>query len=447
MNWISASIRRQLAVGLTASIAVFWLLAILGAGLVVRHEIDQVFDAALQETAERILPLAILELIDRDDDGTSQRLARITEHEEFLQYVVRDTAGRVLLQSHDADLTVFTPQEQDGFHTAHDHRIFARSAVSGAYRIELAEPLAHRREAVLDTTLALLAPILLLVPISLFAVLWLVRRGLRPVEALRAEVTLRDGAHLSAVTTQDLPAEVLPIARAINQLLDRLRRTLEAERSFTANSAHELRTPIAATLAQTQRLIAEAPAGGLQDRARQIETQLRRLARLSEKLMQLARAEGGGVLADTPQDLSPVLAFLVDECRRAGGAARLQLALPPQGCAPSRLDPDAFGILARNLIENALRHGDPAQPVRVSMEPDGTLRVTNGGAIIAPDRLALLTTRFTRGDGAAEGSGLGLAIAAAIAKGAQTPLELHSPANGQKDGFEAVLRPVQPVML
>jgi two-component system OmpR family sensor kinase len=446
MNWVSASIRRQLAVGLTGSIAVFWLLAILGAGLVVRHEIGQVFDAALQETAERILPLAILDLIDRDDDGTSQRLARITEQEEFLEYVVRDETGRVLLQSHDADLTVFAPQDQDGFYTAHDHRIFARSAVSGAYRIELAEPLAHRREAVLDTTLALLAPILLLVPISLFAVLWLVRRGLRPVEALRAEVTLRDGAHLSAVTTQGLPAEVLPIARAINQLLDRLRRTLEAERSFTANSAHELRTPIAATLAQTQRLIAEAPAGGLQDRARQIETQLRRLARLSEKLMHLARAEGGGVLADTPQDLSPVLAFLVDECKRAAGAERLQLALPPQGCAPSRLDPDAFGILARNLIENALRHGDPAQPVRVSMEPDGTLRVTNGGPVIAPDRLAALTTRFTRGDGAAEGSGLGLAIAAAIAKGAQTPLELRSPSTGQKDGFEAVLHPVQPAL-
>ena len=150
MNWVSASIRRQLAVGLTGSIAVFWLLAILGAGLVVRHEIDQVFDAALQETAERILPLAILDLIDRDDDGTSQRLARITEQEEFLEYVVRDETGRALLQSHDADLAVFTPQDQDGFYTAHDHRIFARSAVSGAYRIELAEPLAHRREAVLD---------------------------------------------------------------------------------------------------------------------------------------------------------------------------------------------------------------------------------------------------------------------------------------------------------
>lgn len=442
MIWASTSIRRQLALWLSAAIAALWLLAILGAGLVVRHEIDQVFDAALQETAERVLPLAVLELIDRDDDdGTSQRVARITEHEEYLEYLIRDATGRVLLQSHDAKVLAFETGGQDGFYTVQDHRVFVRSAISGQYRIELAEPLAHRRAAVLETTLALLAPVLLLVPVTLFAVLWLVRRGLRPVEALRAEVTQRDGAHLSAVTTDGLPDEVQPIARAINQLLDRLRRTLEAERSFTANSAHELRTPIAASLAQTQRLIAEAPAGALQDRARQIETQLRRLARLSEKLMQLARAEGGGVLTDQPQDLSPVLAFLVDEFRRAGSADRLRLSVPPEGCAPSRLDPDAFGILARNLIENALRHGDASQPVQVTMAADGTLRVVNGGPVIAPERLAHLTTRFTRGDGGAEGSGLGLAIAAAIAKGAGTPLRLASPATGRADGFEATLLP------
>jgi two-component system OmpR family sensor kinase len=439
MIWRGTSIRRQLAVGLSASIAALWLLAILGAGLVVRHEIDQVFDAALQETAERVLPLAILELIDRDDDGTSQRVARITEHEEYLEYVIRDANGRVLLQSHDAKMLTFETGGQDGFYTVQDHRVFVRSAISGQYRIELAEPLGHRREAVLQTTAALLAPVLLLIPVTLFAVLWLVQRGLRPVEALRAEVTQRDGAHLSDVTTDGLPDEVQPIARAINQLLDRLRRTLEAERSFTSNSAHELRTPIAATLAQTQRLIAEAPTGALQDRARQIETQLRRLARLSEKLMQLARAEGGGVLSAQPQDLSPVLAFLVDEFRRAGMADRLVLSLPAQGCASSRLDPDAFGILARNLIENALRHGDPAEPVQVSMTPEGNLRVVNGGPAIDAATLAQLTTRFTRGTGTAEGSGLGLAIAAAIAKGAGAHLRLASPARGRQDGFEAEL--------
>ena len=74
------SLRGQIAVGVSVMLVVLWLLAVLGSAFVVKEEIDESFDAALQETAERVLPLAILELIDRDDDGTSQRVARITEH-------------------------------------------------------------------------------------------------------------------------------------------------------------------------------------------------------------------------------------------------------------------------------------------------------------------------------------------------------------------------------
>lgn len=116
------------------------------------------------------------------------------------------------------------------------------------------------------------------------------------------------------------------MADAVNHLLERLRKALEAERSFTANSAHELRTPLAATLAQIQRLRREAPEGPLRVRAAKIEHALRELARLSEKLMQLAKAEGGGLLSEAPQDLIPLLAHGVDEWNRSSGQRiRLQL--------------------------------------------------------------------------------------------------------------------------
>ncbi len=85
---------------------------------------------------------------------------------------------------------------------------------------------------------------------------------------------------LSPVTVNDLPSEVSPIAQAVNRLMDKLKRALEAERSFTANSAHELRTPIAAALAQTQRLIAETQDKAARDRGEQIEAALHRLSRL-----------------------------------------------------------------------------------------------------------------------------------------------------------------------
>jgi two-component system OmpR family sensor kinase len=168
---------------------------------------------------------------------------------------------------------------------------------------------------------------------------------------------------LSPVERTRLPAEIAPIAEAVNRLMDRLRRALESERSLTANSGHELRTPLAATLAQVQRLRREAPAGSLQDRAARIEESLRELSRLSEKLMQLAKAESGGLLSEAPRDVAPVLAHVVDDFQGTP-ASRLQLTLPDAGAVSSSIDLDAFAILVRNLIENALQHGARQLPQR-----------------------------------------------------------------------------------
>jgi two-component system OmpR family sensor kinase len=103
----------------------------------------------------------------------------------------------------------------------------------------------------------------------------------------------------------------------------------------------------------------------------------------------------------------------------------------------SLLDPDAFAILARNLIENALRHGAANRPVNICLTDEGILRVANAGDVVPPERLALLRNRFIRSETKTLGSGIGLAIVEAIASGAGTDLKLRSPASGQSDGFEA----------
>lgn len=141
---------------------------------------------------------------------------------------------------------------------------------------------------------ALLLPLSALIPVSLLGIWLFVRISLRSVIAYRRAVEARGVGDLSPIKVARLPAEIDPLAEAVNHLLERFRKALEAERSFTANSAHELRTPLAATLAQIQRLRHEAPEGPLRVRAAKIEKSLRELARLSEKLMQLAKAEGAG---------------------------------------------------------------------------------------------------------------------------------------------------------
>lgn len=422
-----------------------WLAGSLAAGLILRHEIDEVFDSALQEVAQRILPLAFSEILNSEapaaGEAPTQRLPSVLQHEEQITYIVRDGDGRVLLQSHDADPAAFPAQTLPGFQEVGGLRLYTEAAVHGTFFVTTAEPTSHRRAAVVDAVAMLLWPLVLLLPLSQLGVWALVRFALRPVQAFEGEIEARGRGDLSPINATALPRELAPVAGSVNRLIARLQRALEAERGFTASSAHELRTPVAAALAQTQRLIAEAPEGAARERALTVEAALRQLARLSEKLLQLAKAEGAGLLAETPQDLAQIMRFVLDEFRDDPEAtARLTITLPTTGALLSRMDADAFAILVRNLIENALKHGAADQPISVMLSADGLLQVTNGGPVVAPEVMARLKRPFERGSSCATGSGLGLAIAEAITAGAGTSLELSSPVPGRSSGFEARVR-------
>jgi two-component system OmpR family sensor kinase len=434
------SLGRRLAFGLVVVMTGLWLAATAVAGLVLRSEIDEVFDSALQEVAQRILPLAYSELLAREADDPPQHLPPIGSHREYVTYVVRDETGRDLLRSSDADPALFPKDVPAGFTTVGDLRLYTEAAVRGTVRVTTAERLTHRRETVRNAVVALIWPLAVLVPIALLAVLLLGRATLRPIVAFRERIEARGRGNLAPLGATGLPAEIAPVASAVDALLERLRGALEAERSFTANAAHELRTPIAAALAQTQRLLAEIPEDGARERARAIAASLRRLSGLAEKLLQLAKAEGGGLVAETPARLGPVLALVIDEIdRRADVADRLAVSIPPDGGPLSDLDADAFAVLARNLVENALKHGVSEGVVAVRLT-DEALEVENDGAAIAAEDLDRLTRRFERGPTTAEGSGLGLAIVAAICRGSGATLELRSPVPGRDGGFLARVR-------
>ncbi len=418
--------------------------ALAGAGLDLavgsdsRGDHPEVFDSALEETGQRLLPLAVRDIVGRDsDDDASQSVATMREHNEYFTYVVRDAEDRVLLRSHKADLSVFPPFTAMGFANTPTHRIYSDAALQGTITISIAEPLARRQMVAREILVGLALPLGLLIPISLIGVWAVVRLSMAPLRRFRSDIEVRGAGDLTPISAEGLPSEIQPNARAVNRLLERLSRTLEAERSFTANSAHELRTPVAAALAQTQRLVIETSDEAARARGREIEAALRRLSRLSEKLMQLARAEGARLRAAEPTDLAAILHMVVNEMTAsAGNAGRVELVLP-EAPALSHIDPDAFAILARNLIENALKHGSQQEPVRVTLSADGVLCVANAGAAIAPDVLARLSEPFERGRAQADGAGLGLAIARTIAAGSGGRIELLSPREGRQDGFEA----------
>lgn len=281
-------------------------------------------------------------------------------------------------------------------------------------------------------------PLLVMLPLSLLAVVLGVRTGLAPLRRFRERLGARGTRDLSQVPAEDLPTELAPLADTLNRLLGQLSAAFEAERSFAANAAHELRTPLAGAIAQVQRLKAETSDSGTRSRAADIEATLKRLTRLSEQLLQLARAEGARLRLDRLADLRPVARIVTDALSRGRDADRVVLTLP-LGPVMSDLDPDVFAIVCRNLVENALRHGPDGSPVSVSLDPGGVLTVANDGPVVPVETLGRLTERFERGTTHGEGSGLGLAIVRAITQRIGSALVLRSPRAGQATGFEATV--------
>ena len=435
------SLTRRLIWTLTVAAVVLWLLAAVLAANTLRSRLNDAFDGGLKETAERILALAADSLGDEADEGRGHD----SEHEvplleeggnEYIVYQVRAADGRILLRSHDAPAAAFDVPLLEGFADSGPWRVYTVGARRDLIYAQVAESTTHRSESLWSSILALIWPIGLLVPLSAIGIYLAVRRGLRPVRLFSARISERHPANLAPVSADGLPDELQPIAGAVNDLIGRVASALEAERAFASNSAHELRTPIAGSLAQTQRLLAELQESPAKDRALQIEASLVRLKHLSEKLLQLARAEAGLGAATEPNDLLSPLRVVVEDFARSLPDGRLVFVVKDDTDLRAPMDVDAFGIAVRNLLENASRYGRPSDPIAITAST-GLVEIANGATPVPADILARLTDRFVRASDHAQGAGLGLAIVESLVRQAGGRLQLLSPIPGKSDGFLA----------
>ncbi|MGV2129047.1 sensor histidine kinase [Agrobacterium vitis] len=435
------SMTRKLLLWLSAAITVLWLVAASCGAIVMQAEFGEIFDSALQETGDRLLPLVVDDIMQRDPlKSPVQILSTVDPNSDgYLIYQVRDASGRVLMHSHAEAAAPLPAPLTPGFWQNDKYRIYTTTAVSDTIIVQVADSMKHRHISALAAGLAMLLPVIALVPLSVLAAWLIIRRSLLPVEQFRQEISGKDHGNLVEIDLSPLPKELQPIGRSVNLLLTRLRAALDAEREFTANSAHELRTPIAGALAQTQLMLAQLKEPEARARASQVETSLQKLASLAEKLLQLSRAEAGIGSTGQPVDLVPVLDLVVEDFQRATGNA-IVYRHPPTATLPRAVSEDAFAIVIRNMIENAVRHGTQGAPVEVTLGEDGTIRVVNGSPVLPPEQLIAIRKRFQRANATTPGSGLGLSIIERLSEQMNARFDILSPASGRQDGFEARIR-------
>ena len=435
------AVTRSLLVGL----ALIWLVGVLGSAIVLKRLVDDRSDDELRESA-----VGLMSLLEYTDDllltaavlgERPERSGSATGHER-LHYQVRDADGRVLLSSRNADEAMLEAPLQDGFSEVGDWRVVTVVDPQRKRFLQVADPLAERRNAVITALAWLMLPLAALLTFATWIVYRASRALGRQVEQTASALARQDPQALGLIPLDGLVTEMRPAVEATNQLLARLAAALEAERSFTYNSAHELRTPIAAAMAQGQLLAARAEGTALQAQAQVLVGALSRLARLAERLLALARAEGAQPLAEQWVDLAAVVRLTVAEFeddRRLAGRRLTGEAAP----ARVRSDLDAVGLALRNLVENAIVHGAGGTSIRVACGTTGEgamLGVIDDGSGVASAEVATLVRRFARGTGAAgAGAGLGLSIVDSLARRMGATLVLKSPATGASRGFEARL--------
>jgi len=308
----------------------------------------------------------------------------------------------------------------------------------GAILIQVAERATLREEFARQIMVRMMIPQGILVLLSTLTIWFGIGLGLRALTSVRREIENRSHIDLSAIDEAAAPAEVRPLVRAMNGLLERQSAALAAQQRFIADAAHQLRTPIAALKTQAELATRQAHDGELSVTLQQLQIAADHAARLVNQLLSMARAEPGShrSVMRQPVDISVLAREATSEWVPRALTRNIDLGFDDRS-TESTISADPFLIreLLGNIVDNAIQHTPPGGriTVRVRSENGNTvLEVEDDGSGIPAGEREKVFERFYRlPGGSPEGCGLGLAIVREIAQGHGAQVSAHAGADGR----------------
>jgi two-component system sensor histidine kinase QseC len=422
------SLRRRLLGLLLGGVTLGWAAALALSYRDAHHEFDEIFDANLVQIAQMLLALAS----EYDDDDDIARLPPdVHKYQKKIVFQLWDDDGYLLLRSNQAPTVLLT--RVDGFSEAIGDdqalwRYYSEWDEEGELRALVGENHEVRQELAGHIASRLLVPALFGLPLLALWIWFSTRQALAPIAAIAAQVERREPQNLAPLSPSVAPEELRPLLGALNKLLARVDRALDTERRFTADAAHELRTPLAALAVQASVALRARDSAERDHALAQITAGTQRASHLVEQLLTLARLDPALGLAQSPVRLGEVAAEVCADQAGAALAKGIQLELEAEKDIRVRGNADLLRVLLRNLVDNALRYTPSGGQVLVALTRDaGKIRLTisDNGPGIPPVQRNQAMERFHRlADQEIEGSGLGLSIVARIAEIHGAHLEL-----------------------
>lgn len=414
------SLQTRLLALVLVLVALVWLGAATMTWTDARHELDELLDGHLAQAAALLVVQQSAASGD-DDDGVADAPSLHKYAPQVAFQVFHE--GHLVMRSANAGATPLSDRIQ-GFRTVrgpdgNGWRVFAARGAQSDVQVYVGEQVAARNSIMWAVLRSVLLPLLLALPLLALGLWWAVRRGLLPLRQLGHVLAARQPQALEPVPLAGMPTEMQPLVRALNGLFLRIDQMVESERRFTADAAHELRTPIAAIRAQAQ--VAQGAGSDVAQREHALRATLAgcdRATHLVDQLLILARLEdvtaAPAAVAALPVDLVAVARRVAAELAPVALARRQVLEFDAQVPCLVAGDDTLLGVLVRNLVDNAIRYSPDGAHIGVSVAPAAgqtVLRVEDSGPAMDAQDMARLGTRFYRVLGSGQsGSGLGWSI-------------------------------------
>ena len=414
----STSIRRRLLAYLSGGLLALWLATALASAAVALHEINEIADSQMSQLARSLMQ------VPQAAAGSTADLPPAGGAESSNNgFAIWDKHGTLLLADRYGREIPF--QTASGFHNNRAawqgsawRYLYLHDEHSGR-TVAVSQRLKERLSTLTNALWVQLTLTFLSLPLLLWLIARGIRRGLTPLDLLAGELAARNAQSLQPVSEQ-VPAETLPLVQSLNALLARVAESLAREQRFTADAAHELRSPLAALKVQAEVLAMSSDEAEQQHHLGNIHESIDRANRLTEQLLTLARLDPMQALPDAqPIDWQRSAHQTLQSVNLQAREKRVQLKLEC-ACGFGQVFPPLgnevlLQLMLRNLLDNAIRYSPPNSHVTLTLAANG-LTVCDRGSGIAAEHLPRIRERFYRPPGQSQqGSGLGLSIVERIA--------------------------------